>query len=186
MVHIQLNERTGAKDRVRKKVLIMKKPEYTFLYMHSKADLRPSALIPGLRLRKVPNKLHLVRPMHDRVAEPYRWSGLEWSKEKWIRWLSKRTLENLVIEIDDNPTGIASMYSDQEDSVKICIFGLFPEFIGRGYGGYALTLTVEHAWQMKPVDKIARVWLRTSSMDHPHALPNYLQRGFTPASNVRV
>ncbi len=53
-------------------------------------------------------------------------------------------------------------------------FGLLPKFPGQGPGGHMLTLTVEQAWKKKP----SRVWLHTSSFDHPHALRNYQARGF--------
>jgi hypothetical protein len=33
-----------------------------------------------------------------------------------------------------------------------------------------------HAW----IARVRRVWLHTSSRDHPHAKPNYERRGFRP------
>jgi hypothetical protein len=38
-----------------------------------------------------------------------------------------------------------------------------------------LTLSTRLAWDLGGVD---RVWLHTSSFDHPHALHNYRSRGF--------
>ena len=61
-----------------------------------------------------------------------------------------------------------------DSGVEIAQFGLLPEFIGQGLGGYMLTLAVEEAWKKKP----SRVWLHTSSFDHPNALENYQARGF--------
>ena len=62
------------------------------------------------------------------------------------------------------------------NEVEIETFGLLPEFTGKNLGGYALTLTIERAWRLTP--SVRRVWLHTSSLDHPHALPNYHRRGF--------
>ena len=53
--------------------------------------------------------------------------------------------------------------------------GFFPEFTGRGLGGYLLTDAVERAW----ASGARRVWLHTCSFDHPFAIQNYLGRGFT-------
>lgn len=60
--------------------------------------------------------------------------------------------------------------------MEITTFGLVPEFVGKGLGGYALTLAVTEAWNLTP--NVRRVWLHTSNLDHPHALPNYEHRGF--------
>lgn len=61
--------------------------------------------------------------------------------------------------------------------VEIKSFGLLPESIGKGLGGFALTLAIEQAWNLEP--GVTRVWLHTSSKDHPRALPNYHRRGFS-------
>ena len=62
------------------------------------------------------------------------------------------------------------------DEAEIVTFGLVPEFVGKGLGGSALTLGVQQAWALAP--SVNRVWLHTSSLDHPRALPNYHRRGF--------
>ena len=59
-------------------------------------------------------------------------------------------------------------------SVEIAYFGLLPGFIGRGLGATLLAAAVRRGWALPA----ARVWLHTSSHDHPHALANYLARGF--------
>jgi GNAT superfamily N-acetyltransferase len=46
--------------------------------------------------------------------------------------------------------------------------------VGRGLGTLLLTRAVEEAWALGT----SRVWLHTSTLDHPAALPNYLKRGF--------
>jgi len=70
-----------------------------------------------------------------------------------------------------------SMEAQPDGNVEITTFGLVPEFVGRGIGGYALTLAVRLAWRLPGA---RRVWLHTSSKDHPNALPNYRARGFEP------
>jgi GNAT superfamily N-acetyltransferase len=63
-------------------------------------------------------------------------------------------------------------------------FGLLPEFVGNGLGGCALTLAVQRAWALGP--PVNRVWLHTSSQDHPRALPNYHRRGFRTFKTEQV
>ena len=67
------------------------------------------------------------------------------------------------------------MRADDDGGIEIAIFGLAPQFIGRGLGGALLTHALEEAWGSRP----QRVWLHTCTLDHPAALPNYLARGLT-------
>jgi GNAT superfamily N-acetyltransferase len=60
-------------------------------------------------------------------------------------------------------------------SVEIAYFGLLPAYVGRGLGKYLLSEAAARAWTLQP----SRVWLHTSTLDHPAALPNYLARGFS-------
>jgi hypothetical protein len=55
-----------------------------------------------------------------------------------------------------------------------------PEFVGLGFGSDFLTQVTELAWTAVLPDgsPTSRVWLQTSSRDHPNALPNYEARGF--------
>lgn len=67
---------------------------------------------------------------------------------------------------------------------EIVTFGLLPEFVGKGLGGFALTLAVQQAWALAP--SVSRVWLHTFTVDHPHALPNYHRRGFRTFRSEQV
>ena len=70
--------------------------------------------------------------------------------------------------------GYFELAMDEERNVEIAYFGLLPKFIGRGVGGWLLTAATRRAWRMGG----SRVWLHTSSRDHPHSLANYQARGF--------
>ncbi len=76
-------------------------------------------------------------------------------------------------------TGLSGWYElrrvADDDSVEIAYFGIVGEAIGRGFGKHLLSCAVRDAWALRP----RRVWLHTCTLDHPHALPNYLARGFT-------
>jgi GNAT superfamily N-acetyltransferase len=61
-----------------------------------------------------------------------------------------------------------------DGDIELASFGILPQFTGQGLGGHLLTCAVRRAWQ----GGASRVWLHTSSFDHPWALRNYLARGF--------
>jgi GNAT superfamily N-acetyltransferase len=62
----------------------------------------------------------------------------------------------------------------QNSDVNIAYFGLLPQFIGKGLGGYFLSVAVEKAWAFGA----KRVTLTTCTLDHKSALENYQARGF--------
>lgn len=151
----------------------------TYLEMTS-----PHQLIPGriptaaVTLQSVDvTELPLIRSTNDRIAAPHHWSNLEWSDQRWLDTLSSPTSRSWIARIDGNVAGLAELELESGNTVEISTFGLVPEFVGRGCGGHFLTLVTRLAWE---IAGIHRVWLHTSSLDHPHALANYLSRGFRP------
>jgi len=72
------------------------------------------------------------------------------------------------------PAGYAELDRRQPLEVELAYFGLMPEFIGRGLGGFMLNWTVHRAWSSEP----RRVWLHTCTLDHPQALAVYQKAGF--------
>ena len=65
--------------------------------------------------------------------------------------------------------------------VEIVYFGLTPEFIGRGLGGFLLRWAIHRSWTSAGPDSDAptkRLWLHTCDFDSPAALPFYKKAGF--------
>ncbi|WP_229685984.1 GNAT family N-acetyltransferase [Longimycelium tulufanense] len=151
----------------------------TYLEMTSPDQLRPADPVAGLALEPVAATNPLVRRLHDRIAMPHGWSSLAWSPRRWAEWLATAGW-HWVVRVDGQDAGLVSMEERGEGEVAIAVFGLVPEFVGRGYGGYALTLAVRKAWNLPITPPARRIWLHTSTADHPHALPNYRRRGFRP------
>ncbi len=84
--------------------------------------------------------------------------------------------------VGDTPAGYGELDLRQPSQVQLAYFGLFPPFIGRGYGGPFLDHCVQLAWDSLP----RRVWVHTCDLDHPNALPNYQRAGFRIYNSERV
>lgn len=146
----------------------------TELEMTAADQLNPAPAVDGVTLRATePNPL--IRDLHVRIGTPYQWPSATRSDEDWARWLAEPGRRYRLVEYRGEIAGAADFEPQNESDVEITTFGLLPEFVGKGLGGYALTLVVADAWAL-PGTK--RVWLHTSTLDHPNALPNYLRRGF--------
>ncbi len=151
----------------------------TYLEMTSPNQLRPGRAPPvEITLDSVDaTALPLIRSTHDRIATPHHWSSLGWSEQKWVDVLSNPAVQSWIARIGPDVAGLVQFQAHPGPEVEITKFGLVPEFVGRGFGGHLLTLAIQLAWDITGVE---RVWLHTSSLDHPHALHNYCSRGFRP------
>jgi GNAT superfamily N-acetyltransferase len=102
-----------------------------------------------------------------------------------VAWLDGAPAGYLELAISPAPDSAASD-SGAPDSVgthvEIAYFGLLPQFVGRGLGGQLLTEGVRRAWTLHErvpgCAPVERVWVHTCTLDGPHALRNYLARGF--------
>ena len=138
----------------------------TYLHMTASADLRPSRHGGQVSLRETDDHA-LVSDLHRRIGADHGWpnavqqSGVASPR----RWLA---------EVGEEIVGYVAIAMPADADFEITTFGLVPEAIGRKLGGGFLTKSVHLAWS----HGARRVWLHTNNRDHPHALPNYLARGF--------
>lgn len=151
----------------------------TFLEMTSPDQLIASrAPTAAITLTSVgAAELALIRSTHDRIATPHHWSSLAWSEQHWLNLLAYSGVRTWIARLGEEVIGLVQLRPHPPRDVQITKFGLVPEFLGRGLGGHLLTLATRLAWDLGNVD---RVWVQTTSLDHPHALSNYRHRGFRP------
>ena len=120
----------------------------------------------------------LYRHCYRTVGEAYHWRDRwDWTDAEIRAHLAK---PEITLYVARRRGALAGWYElrrvAEDDSVEIAYFGLSPDAIGRGLGRHLLSCAVRDAWALEP----ARVWLHTCTLDHPHALPNYRNRGFVP------
>jgi GNAT superfamily N-acetyltransferase len=159
-----------------------RKTTYTLEMLHPN-DLQSKTIErPGLRIERMTTPFpEFNKFLHTVVGYPHLWGGREdWSGEDWTAYASRDTLQTWVAYVDGTPAGYCEMEKGPQGDVEIMCFGLLPVFIGQGLGGHLLTVAVERAWAATGNGGMGatRVWLHTCTHDHPHALHNYLARGF--------
>jgi len=150
----------------------------TYLEMRSPEQLVPAGGPPdGVRVEQATGA-DAARAAHEcyrRVGEPWYWTDrLPLDEAGWQQLLDEEGGEVWRARAGEELVGYFQL-ARRDRAVEIRYFGLVPEWIGRGVGGWLLTRAVERAWSLKP----ARVVLNTCTLDHPAALANYLRRGFT-------
>ncbi|MFC6566222.1 GNAT family N-acetyltransferase [Actinoplanes utahensis] len=151
----------------------------TYLEMTDRDRLVPAAPVPGLTLTPLDRASPLVVDLQVRIGAPYGWKCATRTADEWVTWFAERPDRLFrLLSFEGAPAGLAAYDHHPGDEVEIETFGLVPGFVGRRLGGYALTLAIRHAWNLTP--GVRRIWLHTSTQDHPNALPNYRRRGLHP------
>ncbi|TCC45423.1 GNAT family N-acetyltransferase [Kribbella pittospori] len=149
-------------------------PVLTYLEM-----TRPSELLPATsplvdRVQLTPIEGDVVRVLTLAVGCKFAWPSHRWDRQQWMDYLANNAMRHWAGAVDGESIGLVSLNMQGHPDVEIDSFGVLPELIGRGFGGAFLTEAVARIWALPA----QRIWLHTSSDDHPNALKNYLARGF--------
>ena len=148
----------------------------THLEMRQITALRPSrSTVAGMALtREIPTAAD-YRALYAAVGQNWHWHDrLQLSDEELDEYFASDDVRLWVLRTGGEVAGYFEVKRHQEGRVEIMYFGLTPEYIGRGLGGWLLTRAVEEAFALDAT----HVTLHTCTLDAPAALPNYLARGF--------
>ena len=127
--------------------------------------------------------LNLVNPInfqlnkffYKNIGKNHKWiDRLVWPEEKWIGYLSDNKVKTYVLKYKDHLVGFFELIFREDDrEVEIAYFGILEEYRNRKLGSYLLSEAIKKCFELK----MKRVWLHTCSLDHKHALNNYISRG---------
>lgn len=146
----------------------------TYLEMLSAEQLVPSAATDLTVMETVVPCPEFHRFLYTAVGGSWYWMDrLRWTYQQWLDYLNQDHIRVWVGYVQGTPAGYFELSQQSDQSAKIEYFGLLPQFIGQGHGGYLLTQALKTAWQLTS----KRVWVHTNSIDGPHALKNYQARG---------
>jgi GNAT superfamily N-acetyltransferase len=151
--------------------------EVTYLQQREPAPVPPEPR-PGVRVQRADRPtVSFYRYLYGEVGRRWQWfERLKLSDEDLHAAVTAAGIEINVLYLHGTPAGFVEFDARSRSDVEIAYFGLLPEFIGQGLGGYFLRWALHRGWQMQP----QRVWLHTCSLDHPNALHNYCSAGLEP------
>ena len=147
-----------------------------YLEMNAADELVKSHPKPDIDVREAEIKnFRFNRFLYQLVGENWSWNDkLSLSESEWADYAEAADLRTWVAYVRGSIAGYYELKTSVSE-VKLEYFGLAPDFIGKGYGGFLLSHAIESAWGMP---ETSRVWVHTCSLDHPNALRNYQNRGF--------
>jgi GNAT superfamily N-acetyltransferase len=157
----------------------MSKKELTIYYleMNSINEFKPKPAVESFKIVESEIKqFKLNRFLYSYVGEAWNWyEKLSWSDEKWQEYVSNNNSRLWIGYFHGTPAGFYELQKQENGNIRISYFGLAPDFIDKGFGGYFLSHAIKQAWNW---EKPKRVWVQTCTDDHPAALANYKARGF--------
>jgi GNAT superfamily N-acetyltransferase len=149
----------------------------TYLEMTDRSELVP-AKTPSVEIEVKQAEIacpELNRYFYTAIGGDWYWiDRLSWTYEQWKASITQPGHETWVAFLKGNPVGYFELDGELGGDIELAYFGILPQFTGQGIGGYLLTAAINRAWEKAP----KRVWVHTSSFDHPQALRNYQARGF--------
>ena len=144
-------------------------------------DMRkpPAWQVPAskLSLRRIANPVaDHYRQLFRRVGQTWLWfSRLELSDEELLAIITDEHVE-LYAVVDEIGAEIGMLELDfrEESRCELAFLGLVPELAGLGHGRWLLGESLRLAWR----EGVRRVHVHTCTLDHPAALPSYINAGF--------
>ena len=122
-----------------------------------------------------PTDFQLNKFFYKNIGKKHKWvDRLIWTEEQWIEYVSNKNVKTFVLKNKKDLVGFFELIIHYEKKeVEIAYFGILEEYQNKKLGSYLLSDAIKKSFQ----ENVDRVWLHTCSLDHKHALNNYLSRG---------
>ena len=130
----------------------------------------------SLHLKKVePVDFQLNKFLYKEIGKKHRWiDRLIWNDKNWNDYINSPSVFTYILKNKDDLVGYFEQNIDfQKQECEIAYFGILEEYIGKKIGAYLLSEAIKQSFK----NGSKRIWVHTCSLDHKHALENYLSRG---------
>ena len=148
-----------------------------YLEIHSLNDLKECTnFLEDYSISLIyPTDFQLNKFFYKNIGKKHKWvDRLIWTEQQWIKYVSNKNVKTFVLKRKKDLVGFFELIFHQEKKeVEIAYFGILEEYRNKKLGSFLLSEAIKKSFQ----DNIKRVWLHTCSLDHKHALSNYLSRG---------
>ena len=122
-----------------------------------------------------PPDFQLNKFFYKQIGKKHKWvDRLIWNENQWIKYINNSNVKTYTLQDNNNLAGYFEQIFDQKKlECEIAYFGILQDYIGKKLGGYLLSQAIKKSFAIGA----NRVWVHTCSLDHEHALKNYLSRG---------
>ena len=121
---------------------------------------------------------------YKQIGKKYHWvDRLVWSDQDWIKYVSNCELSTFILKYDEEILGYFELiFHKNKKESEIAYLGILEEYLGKKLGSFLLSEALKKSFGLGA----SRVWVHTCSLDHKHALKNYLSRGMSIFKSEKI
>ena len=122
-----------------------------------------------------PADFQINKFFYKSIGKEHRWTDrLVWTDKQWIAYISDQKVKTYIFKKANDVAGYFELIFHQEKKeTEIAYLGLLKEYQNKRLGSFLLASAIKNSF----LDTTKRVWVHTCSLDHKHALNNYISRG---------
>ena len=122
-----------------------------------------------------PVNFQLNKFFYKNIGIKHKWvDRLIWTESQWLDYVSNKNVKTYILKCKEDLVGFFELiYHQEKKEVEIAYLGILEEYHNKKLGSYLLSEAIKESFK----NKIKRTWVHTCSLDHKHALKNYITRG---------
>ena len=120
--------------------------------------------------------ININKFFYRQIGKDHFWRDrLLWSDNEWHKYIDNINLETGVMKLGEELIGFYEQeFHKEKNEIELIQMGILKEHQGKKFGSFLLKYILYLAF----AKNVERVWVHTCSLDHKHALDNYLTKGF--------
>jgi len=156
-------------------------PKVQRFFLEIKKDKKPQQLIilpKNIEIFQETKKdINLNKFFYRQIGRDHFWRDrLLWSDKEWEKYINNKNLETGIMKINDNLVGFYEQeFHKNKNEIELIQMGILKEHQGKKLGSFLLNHIIQKAFNRG----VERLWVHTCSLDHQHALSNYLSKGLS-------
>ena len=147
-----------------------------FLEIKKKISLIQSPTFPKKIKIDSEKDININKFFYRQIGRDHFWRDrLLWSDKEWHNYVDNINLETGVMKLNEELIGFYEQeFHKSKDEIELIQMGILKENQGKKFGSFLLEYIIYKAFEKD----VERIWVHTCSLDHKHALDNYLSKGF--------
>jgi GNAT superfamily N-acetyltransferase len=119
--------------------------------------------------------ININKYFYRQVGREHFWRDrLLWSDNEWKKYINNKNLATGIMTINNNLVGFYEQeFHEEKNEIELIQMGILKEYRGKKLGSCLLKYIIHKALSRD----VERLWVHTCSLDHKHALNNYLSKG---------
>ena len=120
--------------------------------------------------------ININKFFYRQIGKDHFWRDrLLWSDKEWHKYVDNINLETGVMKFKDELIGFYEQeFHKTKNEIELIQMGILKGYQGKKFGSLLLEYIIHKAFNKS----VERLWVHTCSLDHKHALNNYLSKGF--------